>query len=496
MLFNSYVFIFIFLPVTTLVFFAIGGRGHHRVASAWLVLTSLVFYGWWNPKYVALIMASICFNYAAGVMLSAEGRNNKKLILAVAIAANLALLGYYKYANFFVDNLNALAHTGLTLEAIILPIGISFFTFTQTAFLVDAYKGEAREYNFLHYCLFVTYFPHLVAGPILHHKEMMPQFAKASTYRPSSPDFAVGLTLFSFGLFKKVMFADEIARYSTPVFAAASSGAAVGFAEAWCGALAFTFQLYFDFSAYSDMALGLGRIFSIKLPINFHSPYKAENIIEFWRRWHITLSRFLRDYLYIPLGGNRKGKFRRYLNLLVTMLLGGLWHGAGWTFIIWGALHGIYLALNHAFRAFRASVLGHDLSKSSITGRAAGRAVTFIAVVIAWVFFRAEDFSTAIAMLKGMAFMNGFMPAADVVTSKEIQLLALLFIIAMWAPNSQEMLKKHEAGLNTYKNTIEEPRLKLLSWSPTLTWAIIAAILAAVSILSMTKLSEFLYFRF
>ncbi|MBT5260335.1 MAG: MBOAT family protein, partial [Nitrospina sp.] len=346
MLFNSYAFIFLFLPVTLLGFQLIGNRGHCRVAVSWLIGASLFFYGWWNPAYLGLILTSILFNYAVGVSL---GSRPAKTVLVVGIAANLGLLGYFKYANFFVDNINALTGSDIVLERIILPLAISFFTFQQITYLVDTYRGETQECDFLRYCLFVTFFPQLIAGPIVHHREMMPQFAKDTFCRLKAKHLAVGLTIFSVGLFKKVILADGIAVYSTPVFDAAEAGVILTFVDAWCGALAFTFQLYFDFSGYSDMAIGLGRMFGIILPVNFFSPYKASNIIEFWRRWHITLSRFARDYLYIPLGGNRKGTLLRFANLMITMLLIGLWHGAGWTFVIWGGLHGSYLVINHGW---------------------------------------------------------------------------------------------------------------------------------------------------
>ena len=349
MLFNSYTFIFAFLPITLLVFYRIGGRGHHRVAIGWLVATSLFFYGWWAPRYVWLIVTSVLVNYALGVVLATRAASQdgpRKRLLAVGVSANLGLLAYFKYANFFVDNVRHLFHIDVEIGQIVLPLAISFFTFQQIAYLVDAHRRLTREYNFLHYCLFVTFFPQLIAGPIVHHGEMLPQFGKETTYRLNRTNLEVGVTFFLMGLFKKVVIADGIARYGTPVFDAAQAGLTIDFWQAWAGALAYTFQIYFDFSGYSDMAIGIARMFGIKLPLNFHSPYKATSVIEFWRRWHMTLSRFLRDYLYIPLGGNRKGPGRRHANLMVTMLLGGLWHGAGWTFMYWGGLHGLYLIVS------------------------------------------------------------------------------------------------------------------------------------------------------
>jgi len=290
MLFNSAEFIFMFLPVVLLVFYMIGSFGNHRVAISWLVGASLFFYGWWNPAYLGLMLGSILFNYAMGaVLVGGKDGAHARLMLAVGVACNLAILGYFKYANFFVGNLNVLTGSSYHLETIILPLAISFFTFQQITFLVDASRGETREYNFLHYSLFVTFFPQLIAGPIVHHREMLPQFAKDSIYRVNQSSLAIGLVIFLLGLFKKVVLADGVAAYATPVFDAAESGVVITFFEAWAGALAYTFQLYFDFSGYSDMAIGIARMFNIHLPLNFNSPYKAVNIIEFWRRWHMTM---------------------------------------------------------------------------------------------------------------------------------------------------------------------------------------------------------------
>lgn len=331
MLFNSYEFIFLFLPVTVLTFFQFA-RFSNQLAAIWLVIVSLFFYGWWNPIYVGLLLVSIVFNYAASLALLCACKLGHKWInrsiLIFTIGANLILLGYFKYMNFFITNLNDVLGTHYGLAGIILPLGISFFTFTQIAFLVDTSRGFAREHSFIHYALFVTYFPHLIAGPLLHHNEMMPQFNKPETYHIDYQNIAVGLTIFSIGLFKKVFFADGMAEHVKPVFDAAAQGQLLSFKAAWGGMLSYTIQLYFDFSGYSDMAIGLSRLFGVKLPVNFDSPYKAVNIIEFWRRWHMTLSRFLRDYLYIPLGGNRGGPVRHHINLMLTMVLAGFWHGA------------------------------------------------------------------------------------------------------------------------------------------------------------------------
>ena len=334
-----------------------------RMAMGWLVIASLFFYAWWNPVYLGLILVSILFNYTLGAILY---KKRRKMLLVLGIAINLALLLYFKYAMFFVSTFNALTGGDFYIKQIVLPLAISFFTFQQIAYLVDVYRGRTYEYNFLHYCLFVSFFPQLISGPIVHHGEMLPQFEKKRVYRLNYEDLSVGLSVFFIGLFKKVVLADGMAEYATPIFNAVSQGIPLSFFESWLGLLAYGLQIYFDFSSYCDMAIGLGRMFGIYLPINFYSPYKAVNVIDFWRKWHITLSRFLRDYLYIPLGGNRKGRVRRYTNLMITMLLGGLWHGANWTFVIWGFLFGIIQAVYITIRP----ILKKNISPKTSTQKA------------------------------------------------------------------------------------------------------------------------------
>jgi alginate O-acetyltransferase complex protein AlgI len=512
MLFNSLAFIFLFLPVVLAGFFLLG-RKSPMAAAAWLTLASLFFYGWWNPLYVGLLVVSMVFNYRAGVTIA---QTRSRGLLTFAIVADLALLAYYKYANFFVDNLNTALQTQLSLGEIILPLGISFFTFTQIAFLVDAYQGKAREYNFVHYALFVTYFPHLIAGPILHHAEMMPQFQRREIYTPDAAKLAAGVTLFVLGLTKKVLIADGVGAYVALFFDAARSGTMLTFVEAWCGALAYTFQLYFDFSGYSDMAVGLSLLFGVKLPANFHSPYKAVNIIDFWRRWHMTLSRFLRDYLYVPLGGNRKGPARRYLNLLVTMLLGGLWHGAGWTFVVWGALHGVYLCVNHGWIALRRA-LGLGAGAQSAWGRALACGVTFIAVVVGWVIFRADSLSTAQNILHGMAGFNGvalpdhwlakwgapgawlsahgvmFSDTRGLVTAGLIYWVVALLLVVWLAPNTQQIMNRAQPVLASFGDGGAH---RGWHWQPAPWLAAPLAVLALVVVVNLHKKSEFLYFQF
>ena len=411
MLFTTLAFALGFLPVVFAGFFLLG-RFSPRRAAAWLFLASLFFYGYWMPAFVGLLLASIVVNFGVGRAIaqavSDGARARGKALLVAGIVFNLGLLSWFKYANFLVDSLNAVLDSHWQLGEITLPIGISFFSFTQIAFLADAYQKGVKEYRFAHYGLFVTYFPHLVAGPVLHHAQMMPQFGEARTYRVHAPHLAAGFAIFAIGLFKKVVLADGVSPYADAVFNAAHGGAALSLLDGWTGALAYTFQLYFDFSGYSDMAVGLSLLFNIRLPYNFDSPYKSLSISDFWRRWHMSLSTFLRDYLYIPLGGNRRGGARRYVNLMLTMLLGGLWHGANWTFVIWGGLHGLYLGINHGFRA----ALGARLAtlETRWAYRASAWALTFLAVVIAWVLFRAPDFATAARVLGAM---TGAAPVND-----------------------------------------------------------------------------------
>lgn len=413
MLFNSLEFIFIFLPISFFVYFFLNGLNKPVAGKAWLVFASLFFYSWWNIAYLPLIVISMMTNYLIGQELGKEKTDsfklinffNKKTILVIGITFNLSLLVFFKYANFFLENINALG-ADFDLPNILLPLAISFFTFQQIAYLVDSCREEMREYDFLNYALFVTFFPQLIAGPIVHHKEVMPQFASSSNLIKSYKNIGLGLFIFSMGLFKKVAIADLFAGWATLGF---DGSAELGFFDAWVTSLSYTFQLYFDFSGYTDMAIGAALLFNIRLPINFNSPYKAADIQDFWRRWHMTLSRFLRDYLYIPLGGNRIGSGRTYINLFLTFLLGGLWHGASWMFIIWGAMHGFALVV-HRFWNRLGFVMPVVL----------GWFLTFNFVNLTWVFFRAEDMNSALRVLRGMFDFNSIMKyeLSSVVTPK------------------------------------------------------------------------------
>jgi len=486
-LFNSYTFVFLFLPITVIGYGLLTRVAGRRPSIAWLVGASLFYYGWWQPKYLALLLPSVLVNYGIGLAIARIPRGRqRRALLATGIAGNLGLLGYFKYFNFFVTTINAVADTGVSTASIVLPLAISFFTFQQIAYLADVYSGKAEEYSLLDYALFVCFFPQLIAGPIVHHGEMLPQFSRRSRYRLNDEDFSVGVTMFAIGLFKKVVIADTVATFASPIFTAAEAGGPLAFWLAWQGALAYTIQLYFDFSGYSDMAIGAARLFGIKLPLNFDSPYKARNISDFWRRWHMTLSRFLRDYLYIPLGGNRKGKSRRYVNLMITMLLGGLWHGAGWTFVFWGLLHGLYLCINHAYRAL---IRGHGFARNdSFLVKALYTGITFLSVVVAWVFFRAESFAGATTVLRGMVDVTTI--NTNPPNIEAWRWLAVALSIALFAPNSQELLSQYDPVLSVH------PTARKLAWRPNMKWAIFTATIAVYGILQISKASEFIYYQF
>ncbi|HWR73341.1 MAG TPA: MBOAT family protein [Nitrospirota bacterium] len=486
MLFNSYEYLFLFLPVTLIGYFVLNRLRLTTAATAWLVLASLFFYSWWNVKYLPLIIGSILWNFAIGMSLRKTGgegssRVPKRLVLIIGITANIALLGYYKYTDFFITNLNTLAGWQIGLQRIVLPLGISFFTFTQIAYLVDVYQKRAREYDFLRYALFVTFFPHLLAGPIIHHKEMMPQFANMKNRVLNYRNISMGLYLFFIGLFKKVIIADELAPVANFGF---DTAATLTLVEAWATSLSYTFQLYFDFSAYTDMALGASFLFNIRLPFNFNSPYKAKDIADFWRRWHMTLSRFLRDYVYIPLGGNREGENRTYFNLLATFLIGGIWHGAGWNFVFWGFLHGA------------AAVIHRVWSKLDIRmHRSLAWFITFNFVNIAWVFFRAKTWDDAIKVIGGMFGMSGVMLTKSAAKIAFLQEAGILFGKYFFEPINRRTLYLIVISLLAVlllRNSDEMAG----RFKPTWKTAIFAGAVAIFAILNMSKVSEFLYFNF
>jgi alginate O-acetyltransferase complex protein AlgI len=546
MLYNSFTFIFGFLPLCLLLYF-IASRFSRRLANIVLTIMSVFFYAWWNWHNVPILAGSILFNYAVGMKLRSgaipvgpalrtvssdaeatvrgagpammtvsdgaeamvrsagptttvssdaeatvrsevpimmtvlgdgeemvlgadpAGPRSSKALLIAGITANLALLGYFKYANFGIANLAALtggaiAAAGVPLH-IVLPLGISFFTFTQIAFLVDAWRGEAGELDFWRYGLFVTFFPHLIAGPIVHHRELMPQFAREPARWWNARNVNLGIAFFALGLFKKVALADTLAPWANEVFKAAGP---VDLSQSWRGALAYTLQLYFDFSGYCDMAIGLGLLFNVRLPDNFDAPYRAASIADFWRRWHMTLSRFLRDYLYIPLGGSRKGEPRRHFNLLITMLLGGLWHGAGWTFIVWGLYHGVLLVLHRAWSSRRPPLPALLC-----------RPITFLAVVVGWVVFRSDTLRRAGSLLASMAGLHG--AANDPSLDFQLTAIGLLILFVNIAPTTQQWVESRT--LNSWRGAAIGTLLFF-------------ALLCMRTSLVTHRPSEFLYFQF
>jgi D-alanyl-lipoteichoic acid acyltransferase DltB (MBOAT superfamily) len=388
MVFSSATFIVGFLPLVLLGFLVFAGTGQSRMAAGWLTLASLVFYGWWNPWCVPLLMASILANYLLGGYLL---HRPSRTVLVLGIIGNLLPLLYYKYTTFLLTNIDTAFGLDWQIREIVLPLAISFFTFQQIAYLSDAHDGAVVEHDFLNYCLFITFFPHLIAGPITHHREMLSQFGNPENFRPRFDNISIGLTLFGLGLAKKVILADPLGALATPAFAAAAGAESLALLDAWGAALAYALQIYFDFSGYTDMALGIALMLGVVLPQNFDVPYRAVSLQDFWRRWHMTLSRFLRDYLYVPLGGNRHGLPLQLWALFATMTLGGLWHGAGLTFVAWGVAHGLGLGAVVLWR--RAG-----LSMPAV----AGWALTIVFVALTWVLFRATTFEAALAIYKGL----------------------------------------------------------------------------------------------
>lgn len=505
MLFNSYSFILLFLPVTWIGFHGLSYLDKKNISFIWLAVSSIIFYGYWSSSYVWLILSSIFFNYfLSGVIAKykkQESKNNK-IFLIIGIVFNLSLLGYFKYTNFFIANISAFTETNITTN-IILPIGISFFTFQQVAYLTDTYRGIVVERGFFQYCLFVSFFPQLIAGPIVHHQEMMPQFKRgkreALTY-----DLAIGITIFTIGLAKKVIIADTLAQGATPVFDAAAAGTVPDFFSAWRATLCYSFQIYFDFSGYSDMAIGLARLFGIRLPMNFASPYKARSLIDFWQRWHITLSRFLRDYLYFPIGGGRKGRGRRYLNIFVVMLLGGIWHGAGWTFALWGGIHGLLIVVNHAWRTLRKHMPLPPRATPLHLWRL--RLITFFCVTLAWVPFRATAIDAVVLIYKGMFGGNGlgFAPfvLADLTsqTTLFVPLLLVCFWITWFLPNTAEFMRKYNPIIPSkgYPTTNIEniENRSFFLWRPSIKASILVSIIFYITMMFLSQPTEFLYFQF
>ena len=458
MLFNSYIFIFIFLPLSFLIYFSLNNQKYYFESKLFLVGASLFFYSWWNVSYLPILIFSILFNFIIGKFLVIK---KKGTVLFFGVLVNIGLLGYFKYSDFMISNFNTLFSLTLSPLDLALPLAISFFTFQQITYLVDSYRGLTKSYRFIDYMVFVTFFPQLIAGPIVHHSEMMGQFESRENKSINYLNISRGIFIFVIGLFKKVVIADSLAVYVTEGFDVATE---LSFVDAWVTSLAYTFELYYDFSGYTDMAIGIALLFNIKLPINFYSPYKSLHIQEFWRRWHMSLSRFLRDYIYIPLGGNRYGKESMYINLLITFLIAGIWHGAGWTFIFWGFLHGVAIVMYKIW-----NVYGMRLHKLVAWG------ITFQFINFSWVFFRAENFSDAIKVIKGMFGFGGF--SFSSLSSLQFIILSLLILIlvSVFSKNSIDMTN---------------------DFRPTWQGVLFSSSLFVVSVLFLRRVSEFLYFNF
>lgn len=483
MLFNSYVYILLFLPTVFAVYFFLNRRKLVVAGKIWLVAASLFFYAYWTPEYSLLIILSVLVNYGFGTVLQnpAVDGKTRKLAVVLGVGANLAALGWFKYADFVVENVNLLAGSAIPQPNVVLPLAISFFTFQQVAYLVDCHRGIAKEKRFLDYSLFVTFFPQLIAGPIVHHVEMMPQFSKLRAKFLDWNNVSAGLNLFILGLFKKVVIADRLSPWVAYGF---DNPTELNLIASWAASLAYTFQIYFDFSGYTDMAMGTALMLNIKLPQNFNSPYKALDIQDFWSRWHMTLSRFLRDYLYIPLGGNRFGLANTCRNLFITFLLGGIWHGAGWTFAAWGVLHGLATVAHRLWTAAKLRMPKY-----------VAWPLTFLFVNVAWVFFRAHTFTDAVRLLKGMAGLNGvvlpkfmkahFLLEAGLTFASPFQgfhlrdlvgpFLVMCFAVSLFGRNSNSITMRFT------------PSRIRLAW---------AAALAVASIIYVGSPSEFIYFQF
>jgi D-alanyl-lipoteichoic acid acyltransferase DltB (MBOAT superfamily) len=518
MLFNSITFILLFLPVALAGFYGLARVGP-RWAAAWLVLVSFVFYSWWAAGLVFLLAGSIAFNFGCGTAILRAGESDrwKGLFLIFGVTGNLLTLFYFKYFFPLVDwfSLHGFIAGPLTYS-VILPLGISFFTFTQIGYLVDCKGGVVKTSNFLDYCLFVTFFPHLIAGPILHHREILPQFANPETYRFQYRNLAVGVTLFLMGLAKKDFLADSLAPHANAVFSNLSHPSLL---ESWNGTLSYSLQLYFDFSGYSDMAIGLALMFGVRFPANFDSPYRAASIIDFWQRWHMTLTRYLTLYLYNPVAlavsryrmAHGKSVSRQAISTvegfvsmiafptIYTMALAGIWHGAGLQFMIFGLLHGIYLVINHAYRSFGPRVPSdppHPLWRFSTD--VAKIAMTYLAVLVAQVFFRASSVHEAIEVLKGMTGLYGlahghaFKEMSPLPSARWIVCLGILFSMVWLMPNSLQILRKYEPCLSKLRST----SLLNFEWKPTLAWSFATALVALIALLDVTGVTEFIYFRF
>ena len=490
MLFNSIEFIYLFLPFTFFIYFFLNEINHNIFSKIFLVFASLFFYSWWNFLYLPLILFSIIFNYLIGnniskVYLDQKGKN--KTLLIIGITINILMLVYFKYSDFFIVNFNYIFNENIPVLNLSLPLAISFFTFQQIAYLVDCFNKEIENSGFLNYCIFITFFPQLIAGPIVHHKEIIPQVSSTINKNKNFRNISVGIFIFSIGLFKKIVLADNFSIWASAGF---DNTYSLDFFESWFTSFSYTFQLYFDFSGYTDMAIGAALLFNFKLPINFNSPYKSLDIQDFWRRWHITLSRFLKEYIYIPIGGNKISKYRTYLNLMTVFIIGGIWHGAGWTFILWGFLHGLGIIINRIWKIF-------DINLSKFISWF----ITFNFINFSWIFFRANNFGDALNIIKGMIGLNGiFLPSSIYDNLTFLNKFGINL-----ETSSEKFLSSIKGDFSTLvwlfigfvivlfcKNTMEH----ISSFKSSLSNLIFNFLILTCSLFMMNRTSEFLYFNF
>lgn len=511
-LFSSYAFLIFFLPCSFLLYF-LASTVSSRTGILSLVALSSFFYAWHHPSYIFLIFGSILVNfYSASLIL--KHIKYRKIIFVADLFFNIFLIFLFKYYNFFISNINMTTGLKLSLLNTLLPVGISFFTFQQIGFIVSIYKKTEKLPGFLEYCSFITFFPQLIAGPVVKHSDYLPQLKNPSTFKLSAQNIAIGGTIFVIGLCKKVLLADNASSIADSVFFSLRSGETLNAIESWLGAISYSFQIYFDFSGYSDMAIGLSRVFNIKLPCNFLSPYQATSIIEFWRRWHISLSSFLREYIYIPLGGNRKGNLMRHGNLMITMLIGGLWHGASWTFVAWGGLHGLFLIVNHLLRQLIPKPIfsGKIINSIKIMG-------VFMLITFSWVFFRAGSITEALSVLGSMLNIQSLFlhnpsatmyspfgldmhflpsgPLGSVLLKRTLLLCIIGSITVFFLPNVYDWLAYFKPAKGYHKPSYVQTNLfKKVAWKPTLATGFLILLLLTLAFGEVNSRNEFIYFQF
>ncbi len=485
MLFNSYIFLFQFLPVVFVVFVLAAFYAGAKARNLVLILFSIYFYSYTMPSDLWIVAFSILTNYAV-TRFFVKYPDRKRPLVVMGVIFNLTILGCYKYLNFFISILNHIPNLNIANVQTHLPLAISFFTFQQICFIVDQYRAsESQKVGFARYAAAVLFFPHLIAGPLVEYRKLIPQFAQDIKWSKWLPRIYMGIFVFVLGLSKKVILADSLSPFVDLVFGPDVNLREVNYLETVLGVISYTLQLYFDFSGYSDMAVGLGLMFGIILPFNFNSPYKATSIIDFWRRWHITLSNFLREYLYIPLGGSREGVLKHYRNLFLTMLIGGIWHGAGWHFVIWGSWHGVWICLVHFMRRNYPQVL------SKIFGfRWVNQVLTLLVVVVGWVFFRAQDSDTAFEILNKLVRVDLTALYAQIVEVYAKTLYTSLYImlgtcIVLAGPNTIAIYRFFRS-LVFMKN-----RFLLLVLT-----GFCLAVLFNICLLLMSKPVTFLYYQF